>query len=250
MAERCKRCGRERCSWSTTGEVADCWRVAHEKLHAELADAKAEAERLNRVLEDEAIEASAALRSEMAILLSAGSCESPEDAAQRVMRELADARSELSELRAALAAAAMASSPERGEALEGYTLRCVQRYPDGSYRAVFDHPSEEPVGLPLFGGASLGRSTFDVMAEQAGPLPTAVLADSPDESPIESLGPDVHEVALRMFVRLTDDAFEPNGVPGDERMRRVLGWVYQKAGAFVAHRDAVRRGAKLEGGDR
>lgn len=201
---------------------------AADELRRELADAKAEVERLNRVLEDEAIEASAALRSEMATLLSAGSCESPEDAAQRVMRELADARSELSELRAALAAAAMASSPERGEALEGYSLRCAQRYPDGSYRAVFDHPSEEPVGLPLFGGASLGRSSFDAMAERAGPLPTAVLADSPDESPIESLGP----------------------VPvGDNDMRR---WedaerapTLSMAVAWLI-RDAVRRGAKLE----
>lgn len=117
------------------------------------------------------------------------------DRIERLQRQRDEAGAELSELRAVLAAAAKASSPQRGEVLEGYSLRCVQRYPDGGYRAVFDHPSEEPVGLPLFGGASLGRSTFDAMAERAGPLPTAVLAQT--EPPVYGPTTTAHEVTLR-----------------------------------------------------
>jgi hypothetical protein len=72
----------------------------------------------------------------------------------------------------------------------------------------------------------------ELEAEQAGPLPTAVLADSPDEPPIESLGP----------VPLTADraADMSDGYSvGVPREMRTIAWLV---------RDAVRRGAKLEGG--
>lgn len=75
------------------------------------------------------------------------------------------------------------------------------------------------------------RSAFDVMAERAGPLPTAVLADSPDVEPIESLGP----VPVRAGE--VDDMDDGYRAFGEARATRVLAWLV---------RDALRRGAKLD----
>lgn len=183
---------------------------AADELRRELADAKAEVERLRAERDDAHVE-SAALRAalhEIATVLGSRDMTMTVIDARRTIAE----RDELRRLAWEWCIEAKRQSDAaviRADWADGFDVRI---------RECGHVIREEPVVLPLFGGASLGRPTFDAMAEKAGPLPTAVLADSPDVEPIESLGP------------------VPADVPGSLRSR--VEWLV---------RDAVRRGAKLEG---
>lgn len=242
----CQHCRRDRgfafgqCAKCASGE---CLWIALRRTELELAEANAELHRLRAMCDDrdDKLTATQVALSEAGIPeleLSTGEPLGGVDRIERLRRQRDEAGAEASALQ--LEMRAMYVFIESAAARHDSTLyahRFTQVCQGEVLGVVLDHPENGSVVLPLFGsGKRPLRSAFDDMAKKAGPLPNAVLADSPNEEPIGSLRADVHEVALRIFVEMqVTSAYE-----------RAVAAAYEKARAFVDHREAVLRGEKSE----